>query len=94
MMDVFEFRATRVVNTEGVFEPFKEGDGDLGGLFMRLKNLTISETHTQWDIAFLETYIKHHMVPRSLRWGVCPQMGEVDHEGWYKYLNKAGISFF
>lgn len=51
-MDVFDFRATRMVNTEGVFEVFKDGDGDLDGLFARLKNITVSETHTQWDIVF------------------------------------------
>lgn len=72
-MDVFEYRASRVVNTEGVFETFKESDRDLSGLFVRLKNLTISEIHTQWDVTFLETYIKLKMVPRSVRWEVCPQ---------------------
>lgn len=82
-----------MVNIDGVFETFKEGDGDLGGVFMRLKNLTVSEIHTQWDIAFLETYIKHLMVPRSLRWEVCPQKGETDLEGWYKYFNEAGLGF-
>lgn len=92
-MDIFEFRATRVINTEGVFEIFKDGDGDLGGLFTRLKNLTVSETHTQWEIAFLETYIKHHMVPHSLRWEVCSQREEVQLEEWYKYFNNAGVNF-
>lgn len=91
-MGIFEFRATRVVNTDGVFEPFKNGDSDIGGLFVRLKNLVVSEIHTQWDIAFLETYVKKHMVPRSLRWDVGSQRGENDLEGWYKYFNEAGIS--
>ena len=91
-MDIFEFRATRVVNTEGVFETFKEGDNDLGGLFMRLKNLTIAELHTQWDIVFLDTYIKHLMVPRSLRWELAPHKGDNDLEGWYKYFNDSGLS--
>lgn len=72
-MDIFEYRASRVVNTEGVFKVYKEDEGDLSGLFTRLKNLTVSETHTQWDIAYLETYVKNNMVPRSLRWEVSPQ---------------------
>lgn len=57
-MDIFDFQAQKVVNTEGVFEVYKEDENDLGGLFVRLKNLMISETHTQWDIVYLETYIK------------------------------------
>lgn len=48
-MDIFDYRPTRVVNTDGVFEVFKEDEGDLSGLFRRLKNLTVSETHTQWE---------------------------------------------
>lgn len=70
-MDIFEYRATRVVNTNGVFEVYKEEEGDLGGLFMRLKNLTVSEMRTQWDIAYLDTYIyiiKQHASQK-------PQMG-------------------
>lgn len=58
---------------------------------MRLKNLTTSETHTQWDIAFLETYIREAMVPRSLRWEVPPQKGDPDLEGWFKHFNDSGI---
>lgn len=77
-MDIFEYRVSKVVNTEGVFQTYKESDGDLNGFFVRLKNLTISEIHTQWDIAFLETYITLNMVPRSLRWEVCPQKGELE----------------
>lgn len=92
-MDIFEYRASRAVNTDGVFEVFSNSDNDLSGLFMRLKNLLISEIHTQWDIAFLETYIKNTMVPRSLRWEVCPQKGEDQLEEWYKYFNEAGVNF-
>lgn len=92
-MDVFEYRATRVVDTEGVFEIYKEDEGDLSGMFLRLKNLTVSEIHTQWDIAYLETYVKGGMVPRSLRWEVSPQKGDVQLEDWFSYFNKAGIDF-
>lgn len=92
-MDIFECRATRVVNTEGGFKTYKDDEGDLGGLFMRLKNLTVSETHTQWDIAFLETYVKNGMVPRSLRWEVSPQKGDIEFEDWFKYFNTAGVNF-
>lgn len=91
-MDIFEFRATRVVNTDGVFETFKEGDGDLGGLFTGLKNPLPKSTLSGY-IAFLETYIKNYMVPRSLRWEVCPQRGEVELEEWYKYFNEAEVNF-
>lgn len=41
----------------------------------------------------METYIKHHMVPRSLRWEVCPQRGEAQLEEWYKYFNDAGFNY-
>lgn len=93
-MDIFEFRAKRVVDTEGVFDsnPMAIGS-DVSGLFIRLKNLMISEVHTQWDIAFLDTYIKSAMVPRSLRWEVTPQKGEPNLDGWYKYFNDAGVDF-
>lgn len=82
-----------MVNVDGVFELYREDEGDLGGLFMRLKNLLISETHTKWDIAYLETYIKNSIVPRSLRWEISPQKGETDLEEWFNYLNKAGVAF-
>ena len=91
-MDIFTFRATQVVNSEGVFETFKEGDNDLGGLFMRLKNVTIAELHTQWDVVFLDTYIKQEMVPRSLRWDIAPQKGDTDLEGWFKHFNDSGLN--
>lgn len=92
-MDVFDYRATKVVNTDGVFQTYTETDGDIGGLFMRLKNLTILEIHTQWDVGFLETYIKLNMVPRSLRWQVYPQIGELEFEEWFRYFNEAGVKF-
>lgn len=92
-MDIFEFQANKVVNIEGVIEAYKDDENDLGGIFMRLKNLMVSETHTKWDIAYLETYIKYSMVPRSHRWDVAPQKGETELEGWFKYFNQAGVSF-
>lgn len=79
-MDIFEFRASKVVNVEGVFEAYKEDENELGGIFM------IYENHTKWDIAYLETYIKHSMVPRSLRWDIAPQRGDTELKGWFKYL--------
>ena len=93
-MDIFDFRSKRVVNLEGVFDttPITPGS-DVGGLFLRLKNLLVAEIHTQWDIAFLETYIKGAMVPRSLRWEVSPQQGDTDLMGWFKYFNDSGVAF-
>lgn len=91
-MDIFEFRAKRVVDTSGVFDSTPMAlDSGISGLFTRLKNLTTSEMHTQWDIAFLETYIREAMVPRSLRWEVPPQQGDPDLEGWVKFFNDAGL---
>ena len=90
-MDVFDYRAAKKVNTDGVFQMYQEGD--LSGLFVRLKNLTIAEIHTQWDVAFLETYIKLSMVPRSLRWQVSPQKGDLDLQEWFRYFNDAGVNF-
>lgn len=91
-MDVFEYRASRTVNTEGVF--LSTGNNtEIGGLFLRLKNVMTSELHLQWDIAFFEQYIVDHMVPRSLRWDIQPQQGESDIDSWFNYFNKAGIAF-
>ena len=93
-MDIFDFRSKRVVNLEGVFDTTPSAPGsNVGGLFMRLKNLMVAEIHTQWDIAFLETYVKASMVPRSLRWEVSPQQGDTDVAGWYKYFNDSGVAF-
>lgn len=72
---------------------YNERENDLGGFFVRLKNLTISEIHTQWDVAFLETYIKSGIFPRSLRWEVRPQKGESELEEWFRYFNEAGVNF-
>lgn len=30
-------------------------------------------------------------VPRSLRWDVGPQRGELELEEWFKYFNEAGV---
>lgn len=65
----------------------------MGGLFVRLKNLMVSEIHTQCDIAFLEQYVSDDMVPKSLRWEVSPQKGESKLQEWYKYFNEAGVKF-
>lgn len=91
-MDIFEYRAARKVNTEGVFTAINN-DSEIGGLFTRLKNIMTSEIHLQWDILFLEQYISESMVPRSLRWEVHPQQGDPDLDSWYKYFNEAGIKF-
>lgn len=42
---------------------------------------------------FLEQYVTESMVPRSLRWDVSPQKGEVDLEEWFKYFNSTGVKF-
>ena len=90
-MDVFDYRTSRTLNTEGVFTVLKT-DSETGGLFMRLKNIMTSELHLQWDIAFLEQYVKENMVPRGLRWDVHPQQGDPDLESWYQFFNLKGVS--
>lgn len=90
-MDVFDYRINRSVNTEGVFTLLKT-DTEIGGLFLRLKNLMVSELHLDWDIAFLEQYSKERMVPRGLRWNVYPQQGDLELEPWFRYFNEAGIA--
>lgn len=65
-MDVYDYRTSRSVNSEGVFV-ILSGDSKVGGLFMRLKNLMVSELHLEWDIAFLKQYSKERMVARGLR---------------------------
>lgn len=67
-------------------------DTELGGLFLRLKNIMSSELHLQWDVAFLEQYVSERMVPRSLRWDVHPPQGEPEVDSWYKYFNEAGVN--
>lgn len=89
-MDVFEYRTARSLNTEGVFTNTNP-NSEMSGIFIRLKNLMISELHLQWDTAFLEQYIKEQMVPRGLRWDIHPQQDELDLESWYKYFNEVGI---
>lgn len=90
-MDVFEYRTIRSFNTEGVFTALKT-DTEIGGLFLRLKNLMVSECHLEWDIAFLDHYSKERMVPRGLRWNVYLQQGDVELEPWFRYFNEVGIS--
>lgn len=92
-MDIFDFRSQHIINTEGVFDGRVEQADEVGGLFLRLKNLLTSELHTSWDVAYLEQYISQKMVPRSLRWEVNPQKGETDLEGWFIYFNDTGIQF-
>lgn len=92
-MDIFDFRSQYTINTEGVFNGEVEQADEVGGLFLRLKNLLTSELHTSWDVAYLEQYISQKMVPRSLRWEVNPQKGEVDLEGWFIYFNDTGVKF-
>lgn len=91
-MDVFDYRASHKVNTEGVFIA-TGNEMEIGGLFLRLKNVMTTELHLQWDLVFLQQYISEQMVPRSLRWEVQPQQGETDPDSWFKYFNDAGISF-
>lgn len=90
-MDVFEYRITRSIITEGVFVALNTNT-EMGGLFMRLKNLMVSEIHLLWDIAFLEQYSKDRRVPGGLRWDIHPQQHEVEVETWFRYFNEAGIS--
>lgn len=78
-----------MVKKDGVSEINGEPEGDLGGLFMRLKNLMVSEIHTQWDIAFLEKYVSDNMVP----WEIIPQKGESELQEWFQYFNEAGVKF-
>lgn len=33
------------------------------------------------------------MVPRTLRWDVSPQKGELELEDWFKYFNVAEVKF-
>lgn len=91
-MDVFEYRTSRSFNIEGVFVTTNT-DTELSGLFVRLKNVMVTELHLQWDIAFLEQYPKEHMVPRGLRWDVHPQQGDTELVPWFRYFNEAGIKF-
>lgn len=91
-MDVFDYRTNRTFSTEGVFVSISS-DSEMGGLFVRLKNLMTTELHLQWDSAFLEQYLKDNMVPRGLRWDVHPQQGDLELDAWFRYFNEAGISF-
>lgn len=45
---------------------------------MRLKNVLIAELHATWDIVFLERDLKEKIIPRSLRWHVYPDRGDVE----------------
>lgn len=89
-MDVFDYRSSRVIAKDGIFEIGDAPVSDISGMFMRLKNLMVSEIHTQWDILFLAQYVTDSMVPRSLRWEVSPQKGETDFQDWFQFFNEAG----
>ena len=90
-MDVFDYRSSRPFSTEGVFTILNT-DSEVGGLFLRLRNVMTSELHLQWDVAFLEHYVKEDMVPRGLRWDVHPQQGDPDFDSWFQFFNSKGIS--
>lgn len=91
-MDIFEFRSSRCIDLKGVFnDAADQQNNDLGGLFMRLKNLMVAEIHGNWDVAFLEKYLDDQMVPRSLRFEVSPHEDDTDIPGWYKYFNDVGL---
>lgn len=92
-MDVFDYRAQVVTDTLGVFDGNDDPRDDISGCFLRLKNLTTTEIHTRWDIAYLEEYVRENMVPRSLRWEVNPQKGDNELIEWFKYFNEAGVQF-
>lgn len=92
-MDIFDYRSQTVTNTEGVFDGRDDPRDDLGGCFLKLKNLTITEVHTRWDIAYLEEYVRLNMVPRSLRWDVNPQKEDSELPEWFKFFNEAGVNF-
>lgn len=62
---------------------------EMSGLFLRLKNVMTTELHLEWDIAFLEQYIKEKMILRGLQWDVYPQQGDTDLEPWFRYFNEA-----
>lgn len=91
-MDIFEFRSSRCIDLKDAFNNVDDSqNNDLGGLFMKLKNLMIAEIHGNWDVAFLEKYLEDQMVPRSLRFEITPQDDESDISGWYKYFNDVGL---
>lgn len=89
-MDIFDYRTTRSVKTDGVFTSVGQ-DTEMSGMFLRLKNLMTIEIHLQWDTAFLEKNVKEQMVPRGLRWDAAPQQGDPDLESWFRYFNEVGI---
>lgn len=92
-MDNFDFRSQCNINTEGVFDGNVKQCDEIDGLFLKLKNVLVSELHTGWDVAYLEQYVTQKMVPRSSRWEVNPQKDESDLEGWFVYFNKTGVQF-
>lgn len=91
-MDIFEFPSSRCIDLKGAFnDVVDQQNNDLGGLFVRLKNLMIVEVHGNWDVAFLEKYLDDQMVPRSLRFEISPQDDDIDIAVWYKYFNDVGL---
>lgn len=92
-MDIFEYHKNRRINPDEVFdEASLETDG-IWGIFMRLKNVLISELHTSWDIVSLERYLNEKMIPRSFRWHVYPGRGDKELNEWFLYFNAVGLDF-
>lgn len=71
MMDVFDYHTSHKVNTEGVFVA-TGSETEIGGLFLRLKNVMTTELHLRWDVVFLQQYISKQIVPRTQVGGTTP----------------------
>lgn len=79
-MDIFDYCKNRIINPDEVFDQTNlEADGIRG--------------IATWDIVFLERYVKEKMIPRSLRWHVYPDKGDVEIGEWFLYFNGVGLSF-
>lgn len=92
---MYSKQSERKTNHSGVFYHESEDQSDLRGTFMCLKNYMVTLIQTQWDIVFLEQYLKEAMIPRSLRWNVFPEKYNSDNElkDWFQYFNDAGTKF-
>lgn len=75
-MDIFDYWKGRKAISSNVLAEEQNGPSDHRGTFMHLKTTMTTQIHIQWDILFLEQYVKDSMIPRSLGWNVFPEKND------------------
>lgn len=89
-------RSKHVINMENVLEDVEEyvETEDLESVFRKTKWLLQKELNLKWHIATLTEYIKHRLIPRSLRWDLSPDdvgINEERDKEWAEFFVEKGL---